>query len=143
MKYKNDIPGKGEFIIPHSNETYFVAINLEDIKLVSSNERLAYNPRVKAAYSTEKYKKFKNLLLSEAHINYIKFGKPIIEKPYSIKIEFSGYQDIDNPIKPICDALEDAGWIENDRYIENLVIIKRPLKRGQNGNIKVLIGVSK
>lgn len=52
------------------------------------------------------------------------------EKPYEVTIESDQYSDVDSKVKIICDALEGAGIIENDKYIEKLEVIKYPIKRG-------------
>lgn len=48
------------------------------------------------------------------------------------------YHDIDNPLKPILDALGKI--IEDDRYILELNVKKTPQKKGAKGSIKVYVG---
>jgi Holliday junction resolvase RusA-like endonuclease len=49
------------------------------------------------------------------------------------------YNDYDNILKPISDALQDAGVINNDRNIHAVDIEKYPIKRGQLGSLSVYI----
>ena len=71
-------------------------------------------------FKTPKYKKW-----AEDMLWLLKQLKPQ-EKPYKIEIDLyiAMLMDIDNPIKPILDALTKSGVIEDDRYIEKLIIRK-------------------
>jgi len=107
-------------------------LELHNIKIPSINNKFGYNPKINRLYVLPEYNSFKNIIknnVSNIHI----------EPPYSISILFSAYIDIDNPIKPTLDALQESGIIDNDKNIIELSIIKSPIKRGQPGSISIYI----
>ena len=105
-------------------------IDLENIKFGSLNKKYKGNFKL-----TDEYKTFKGLLLN----NILRKKLTKIDPPYSILISVSMYQDIDNIIKPIFDALEAAEIIDNDRNVRHLVITKYPIKKRQLGSLAVFI----
>jgi Holliday junction resolvase RusA-like endonuclease len=114
-------------------------IDLENIKLTSINSKFCVGKKRgkdgklhSNLYLSKDYAEFKKII-TESVI------KVFVKKPYEIKIEYSGYVDIDAFIKPLFDGLEDTEIIENDRYIEKLEIIKKPIKRGKLGTLTVFI----
>ena len=60
-------------------------------------------------------------------------GYKPVEPPYRIKVIFgmNSRQDIDAPIKGFLDSLQDACIITNDRYIEELHVFKKKVKKGE------------
>jgi Holliday junction resolvase RusA-like endonuclease len=57
-----------------------------------------------------------------------------------MKVDAWMYQDYDNILKPITDALKLAKIIKDDRYVLNVSILKEPIKRGQLGKLDVWVG---
>ena len=105
-----------------------VVIDLEGIKLASIN-----NKYISRKYILSKpYREFKKLIIDNC-------TKVQIKPPYFVTMEFETYKDLDAPIKPCLDALEDAGVIDNDRNVLGLHVIKTPTKRGKKENIKISI----
>lgn len=107
-------------------------ISLKNIKFSSLNYKFAvYNGRM---ILTKQYRDFKKLLYISAH--------PLknILPPYRIKIVMQTSLDIDNPIKCIIDALETKGILKDDKYVEELILIKKPMKRNENGSLDVWVG---
>jgi len=102
-------------------------MNIDSIKFGSLNNK--YNKNFSL---TRSYRDFKNLLI----LSTVK-GK--IDPPYSILILANMYQDYDNVLKPIGDALQSTGVIDDDKNILAVKIIKEPIKRGQMGSLKVWI----
>jgi len=104
-------------------------IDIDRIKLRSVNKKYNRNFTL-----TAQYKVFKQILFYE-----IKKPKVEIKPPYVVHIYLETYLDIDNPLKPILDVLEGS-IINNDRYIEKLIIDKIPGKKGRDSSIKVFVG---
>ena len=48
-------------------------------------------------------------------------------------------RDSDSSVKPICDAIEDAGIIKNDRQIKNIQICRRYHKRDEPDTVQVWV----
>jgi Holliday junction resolvase RusA-like endonuclease len=103
-------------------------ISLDNIKFASLNKKYYGNFRL-----TKEYREFKNLLM-------LSCKKGLIRSPYEMIIEVSMYNDYDNILKPIGDALQSAGIIMNDKDILAVYIIKHPLKRGTLGKLEVQVG---
>jgi len=78
-------------------------------------------------FKTPKYKQWRE------EMGWLLGGCKPIEPPYRIKVTFGvdSRTDIDNPIKPLFDALQDANIITNDRYIEELHVYKKKVKKGE------------
>jgi Holliday junction resolvase RusA-like endonuclease len=105
-------------------------IDLQDVQIRSVNKKYIINRRTGRLVPSREYREFKNIL------EWACTGKSI-EKPYRVKILLETYLDIDNPLKAILDSLNKI--IEDDRYILELIVCKKPLKRGKKGKIKVFI----
>lgn len=116
----------------------------ENIKLASTNKRLMPS---KNGYwfMHPDYRKSKAELIAKFRENG--YSKAIdVEKKricenenIGIKIIIQSYKDIDNPIKLICDVLEEMQYIKNDRYINKMLLIKKPIKRGRPESIYIII----
>ena len=100
-------------------------LELHNIKIPSINNK--YNKNFSL---TREYRAFKDMLLHS-------LKRAVLIGPYAVHVLYSGYIDIDNPIKAILDALETKGIIDNDKYILSLRVNKAPLKRGQAGSLIV------
>jgi Holliday junction resolvase RusA-like endonuclease len=107
-------------------------INIANLKFATINNKYGVNKHTGELYLTQEYKDFKNIILLKAKRGYIK-------SPYKIRIEAEIYQDYDNILKPIADALQAAGVIDNDKNIVEAHIIKTPVKKGQLGSLKVYL----
>jgi len=107
-------------------------------KIVSDNQRTIptiVNGHPRQVPSNE-YKKCKDEL-----IKWMKFETPPYHKPFNNNIVIRGkvwtYKDITNILKILCDALEGAGIIENDRQITKCIIEKIPIKRGEIDSVEI------
>jgi Holliday junction resolvase RusA-like endonuclease len=107
-------------------------LNIET-KLPSVNKKTCVSRNTGRYYNNEEYENFKNII-------FLLCKKVKIKKPYFVKINIETHVDIDNPIKPILDAIEKAGVIENDKYIEKLHINKKRIKRNEQNKLKVCVG---
>jgi len=98
-------------------------------KLISENKRLS---RMKNGhyYTTKEYKEIKQLYINS-------FEKIKLEKPYKFAIYVYTYKDIDNVLKPIFDAMQEKGIIEDDKYIIHLDVRKIIQKRNEKEKIIV------
>jgi len=97
-------------------------LNIKNIKIPSINNKYQYNPKIKRLFLNDAYRNFKKLVSLYCR-------KYKLQGPYEVSITFSGSVDIDNPIKPILDGLQDAEVITDDREIQRLVVNKYPMKR--------------
>lgn len=107
-------------------------IYIENIKLVSINQKFGMNKLANKLYLNEPYRKLKDQLIS-ACVN------TSIKSPYNISIEMSAYVDIDNCIKVILDALQSKGVIDNDKNVLELLVNKKQIKRGRAGSLAVYV----
>jgi len=102
-------------------------IDIDDVKFGSLNRKYKRN-----FYLTKEYREFKKLLIYSCK-------KVKASKPYIIEIRVHCYQDIDNVIKPILDALEFRKIIDNDRNVQEIVIHKNHIKKNELGKLQVWI----
>ena len=101
--------------------------DISQIKIVGKNNKYYKNFNL-----TEEYKEFQKEIYYRC--------KPVkIEKPYGVLIHFNMYHDIDAPVQAVLDVLEKKGVIENDRYILELQVFKKPIKRGRLGSVEVQV----
>lgn len=119
-------------IVPCMEKAMIEVLNLENIKIGSVNNKYGLSKKTKKFFLNKDYKAFKKLIM-------VYCRKVKVESPYHIVIIFDGYIDIDNPIKPILDGMEEAGVIINDRYIIQLTVKKNPLPRGKKNKLKIFI----
>ena len=101
-------------------------IDIENIKIASINNKYGVNRRTGNLFITPEYRDFKALMIASAR-------KYKIDPPYIVQIEIGTYIDIDNCIKPILDALESRGIIDNDKNVLRLDVEKESLKKNQPG----------
>ena len=96
-------------------------LDAENIQLVSVNNKYTKN-RSGRLILTNEYRQFKKTITTLCK-------KVKIDKPYEVKIWFSGRHDIDNCIKPILDGLQAAGVISNDKHVYKLNVTKTTGKK--------------
>ena len=101
-------------------------LDIENIKITSVNRKYG-----KGFYLTNEYRTFKSVISHNCRRGIA------IKPPYRVQIFLAMYLDIDNPVKCILDGLADAGIIDNDRNITELLVIKEPIKKNKLGRIKV------
>lgn len=102
-------------------------IRIYDFKMVSINGKY----KTSTFKLSTAYKNFKTILFYS-----LKRLPELLKPPYKITIYVKTYIDIDNPLKPILDTLEDT-IIENDRRVIHLEIIKIEGVRGRPSSIRV------
>lgn len=109
-------------------------LNVET-KLPSINSKLSINQKTGKFFSSQEYKNFKNIVCM-----FLKRIK--VKKPYALYIDIETYIDIDNPIKPVLDAIQESRIIDSDRNVERLYIDKKSIKRNEQNRIKIKIGTA-
>ena len=107
-------------------------ISLKNVKFATINNKFGVDKKGEL-YLTQEYRDFKNLIFLSAKRGYVR-------PPYKIKIISIMYQDYDNVLKPITDALKLAKIIKDDRFVLQAEITKIPALRGQLGTLDVWIG---
>lgn len=123
-----------------------LVIDIDSVTLRSINKRLIQR---KAAPS-DKYRGFvkvsKAFINSQAYRNFkktlfyhLQIPSKVIKPPYAVHIYLETYLDIDNPLKPIIDSLNKT-VIEDDKFIHELKVYKKPRKRGHPSSLKVYVG---
>ena len=111
-----------------------IILDLKAVELPNVNDRYK-----KGFYLSETYKIRKESL--REHIEYNCKGMKKIKPPYSVNIMVGTHYDIDNFLKPLFDAMQKSGVIDNDKNIEKLTVEKATLGRNQQNWITVtLIG---
>jgi len=85
-------------------------------------------------YKTPAYKKFIDSLAKVFTGHHIA-GYIDVE----IRVCFWKMRDTDSSIKPICDAMEQAGLVKNDRYIRNITILRTYHKRDEYDDIGITV----
>lgn len=109
-------------------------LNIET-KLPSINSKLSINKKTGRFFASQDYKNFKNII-------YMFLKRIKVKKPYALYVDIETHIDIDNPIKPVLDAIQESGIIDNDRNIERLYIDKKSIKRNEQNRIKIKIGTA-
>ncbi len=109
-------------------------------KAVGENTRIEFSRTHGKGYPNTKYKAFKDGLawMMRARMRVGLFET--ITGPVSVLITHRSNFDIDNLTKPILDALEDAGVIENDRNVRRLHVESERKGRGELDGIVVEVG---
>jgi Holliday junction resolvase RusA-like endonuclease len=105
-------------------------------------------PRVNDRYNRnfslkDSYRKNKEILIKEILKKCKNAPEGYIKKPYSIGVEVGTHLDIDSFIKPLLDAMQSAGVIENDKDVLELFVKKIKLKRTEANYIKVCLNTYK
>ena len=133
-------------------------ITLPPMKIISDNERLFpvimgqkkmvyFGKEIKygghpRSVPTKAYKECKQILIDEmigqTSQKCIPYMRPW---NYNIKIKILAktYKDIGNIRKILTDSIQEAGIIENDRYITFLMMTKIPVKRGQLDEVEIYV----
>ena len=106
-------------------------IDLENIKIPSINRKYILS-RGRLILSDE-YRIWKNYLSKSC-------TRKKLKGPYRIEIYIDTNKDIDNCVKLIIDAVEDAGIIDDDKNITQLFISKQHIKKGRPEKLIVLVG---
>jgi Holliday junction resolvase RusA-like endonuclease len=107
-------------------------LHIENCKFASLNNKYQIDRRTGGLFLSKEYRIFKDLLLKNCW--------PIkIDPPYRVIIEAECYHDADNFTKPVIDALEEKGVIDNDRNVLNIQIVKTPIKKNLAGKIIVYV----
>ena len=104
--------------------------DIENIKIISKNQKYIKNKYTGNLILSSVYKNFKKEL-------FFNFKKTKIESPYEVKIELWTYLDIDAAVQAVLDTLEDKMIIDNDRNILKLEVKKNKIKRGLPGRIRI------
>ncbi len=119
-----------------------MTIEIPPMKIVSDNDRLIpvidrvrYNAL--RVVTSGVYKRCK-----ESLIKIIQAQIPATWEPSDdivLELFVHTYKDATNILKILCDALEGAGVVKNDRHITTLFVCKYPVKRGQPDVVKMRI----
>lgn len=104
-------------------------ININNIKIVSANRRLI--PGTGRMVNNPEYTAFKEHLMAMTR-------KEKLQPRYRIVIKVTCYQDADNVIKPVLDALQKRGVIDDDKNVRFIEVEKTIGKRGAPGKIHVM-----
>ena len=104
-------------------------LNISNVNIVSANRRLirAHGRMI----NNPDYAAFKKQLYFMTAT-----CKPLTP-PYAITIHVSCYCDADNVVKPVLDALQTKGVIDDDKNVVRLEIVKTPIQKGKPGSIIV------
>ncbi len=117
-----------------------MTITLKDVNIVSDNCRLipiVVKGRPRSVTSAE-YKKCKKDLILMIKAQLPEWWEPMSEG-VEIEIGIQTYKDITNVAKVLLDALEGAGVMKNDRYVDILRMYKTPIKRGSLDTVTIEI----
>lgn len=115
----------------------------EPLRLVWTGRLVSVNRWTKAAigknkagrtipiiYKTTKYKQFVSVIAENLLLVRMRAGNPIDPKSaLAVSIEVRTYKDIDSGVKPVLDAIEQSGIVENDSQITRLEVEKIPIAR--------------
>jgi Holliday junction resolvase RusA-like endonuclease len=114
-----------------------IVLSIKNIKFASINEKYCKNKQGRL-YLSKPYREFKEIIQMCCRKDNLR-NNGCIKSPYRVIIHFSAYHDIDAFLKPVIDGIQAAGIIDNDKNIHELYVFKKPLKRGEVGNLKVEI----
>jgi crossover junction endodeoxyribonuclease RusA len=90
-------------------------------------------------FISERGKKFKKAVAEYVLIKKVQsFGSVPLEISIWIQPRSKVLMDIDNCIKPILDAMQDAGMFDNDRQVHQVSITRGLVKKGGGGCIVVV-----
>jgi len=109
-------------------------IDVEGLEFCSVNKKMEIHKKKRIPMSSEKYKFFRRTI---GFLSKSGYKGEMIDPPYKVLIKTRSMLDIDNPIKPILDGLQDAKILKNDAYIKDLHIIH---ERGKGTFLKVWVG---
>lgn len=100
-------------------------------KLASVNE-WKNTTKTGHVYKTAAYRQFQKDLANLLLVEKLKIDPALKFKDAAVSITFNSKHDIDNLVKPILDAIEDSGLVENDNDIIFLEVWK--YKEKNKGN---------
>ena len=112
---------------------------LNDIKMISENKRhsMAKIKGVMRIISTAEYRDYKAYLIDYFRV---KKTEPTITGKFRANLIVRTYKDLTNLDKPILDALEKAGVIENDRYLSGFDKHEKVfIKKGQPDSFTIKV----
>ena len=107
-------------------------LDLNSVQLPRVNERYNKNFSLCAAYRGKKQNLINEIVLYSR-------GMSKLKAPYCVIIKVGTHLDIDSFIKPLMDAMQSAGVIDNDKNVLALTIEKTKVKKNQDNWIKVEI----
>jgi Holliday junction resolvase RusA-like endonuclease len=109
-------------------------LELVDVKLAKINQKFNVNRKTGALFANKEYTKFKNdvatCTLVPSNFDY--------KESFCLEIYVSTYSDIDASIKPILDGICMKLGMD-DKYILNLHIYKKPIKKGYPETLRVFL----
>jgi Holliday junction resolvase RusA-like endonuclease len=105
-------------------------LDIDNIQLPRVNNR--YNRNFSL---TKEYREGKETLVE--YISWAIRNKPKLDPPYYVIVDLGTHLDADSCIKPLFDAMQEAGVIDNDKNIHQIAINKQPVKRNEPNWIKV------
>lgn len=108
-----------------------VVLNVEGLRIPSINHKFIKRKDGRFILCPA-YRQFKNDLT-------ICCRQVKIAPPYAVSIRIRTATDVDAPIKPILDALQAKGVIDDDKHILSLRVIKTPIQRGKGGAVEVIV----
>jgi Holliday junction resolvase RusA-like endonuclease len=116
-----------------------VEFSIANTRLQSENTRLipGRNGRL---VSSGKYREYKRNLVEFFRMQ-LSAGSAAIQGPFDVVARFETYKDPQNLLKPLLDALQELGVIENDRLCRRLFFVNFRAKWGAPES--VIIRVSK
>lgn len=94
-------------------------------RAVSENRRLA--PGRGRFRTSEAYRAFKSSLVAALLPVAVRFEGQVAVR---LRVAVSARMDVQNVIKPVLDALEESGVLENDRQVVALNVLRRARKGG-------------
>jgi len=112
--------------------------DMDPIKCISVNNKTCRYKNGKIGNNPE-YNDFKSLI--SISVEALRRNRRInIEPPYKLLYIYYGYKDDDNIEKPVRDALQESGIINNDKNIKYTTHIKIDRKRGQPEKLEIYLG---
>jgi Holliday junction resolvase RusA-like endonuclease len=109
-------------------------IDLNNVKLPRVNNRYYGNFALKREYQVGK-----QILVYDIIKNTQSYKLPDLYKYVAVYITVSTHLDIDSYLKPLMDAMQEAGVIDNDKNIVSLHVEKTIVKRTVPNRIEVWI----
>ena len=90
---------------------------------------------VPIVYKKAKYKAFVSDLSARMREELTRHGKNYVD----VEIWYSAWKvrDTDGVIKPVLDALEEAGVVDNDRYVRNIRVCREYHGRDEEDEIRI------
>ena len=105
-------------------------------KAVGANRRLLWSPRAHRMVPNPDYKKFKKSLAGEFENHAERFDGEVY---VYVRMSIHPAMDSDAILKPLFDALEDAGILRNDNQIRDYAVNRENKKRGEPDRVIVIV----